>query len=473
MKVGPEYHPTLPDLEANWAPEAASIATECENECRYWWTLFSDPVLVDLVSTASQRNLDLKAAAMRICRSRFEQRIAVGNLFPQKQDAFARYTRFLYSYEAFPYDIIHLGGSVDDWQLGLNLDWEIDFWGRYRRAIELANAELAADCFKFGEIMLLLRAEVASSYIEYRTMEYKIRLAQSNVRLQKLTVDLIRDRFNKGMVDQLDLHQANALLATTQAIVPELQASKDRARNRLSLLLDLPREEIDKRLCCEQEIPLAPATIVVGVPGQLIQRRPDLRRAERELAAQSAKIGIAASELYPHIGISGNIGLRSVEITRLFTVPGQNGNIGPIFDWNILNYGRIKANVGAENALFNSLLFAYCQKARRAQEETENAISDFLNERQRYADLMWATSENQKAADLVMLQFERGLVDYERVYEIQQLLVLVQEEMAVSRGKVALFAVQIYKSLGGGFGPAVDEDINAELIPLPVPIDQP
>ena len=455
MRVGPEYVPVRPRIEAGWRECGDAVqAVPCAGLCA-WWNVFGDDALTEMVETAMRRNLDLRSAAERIRRSQFERRIAFGKLWPQSQSFDGQYERRVKSFEKYSVNISHLGGSYDDWYSGFNLSWELDFWGRYRRAVDAADAELAAECSRFDEVMLLLQAETASSYIDYRTSDYRAWLAKENAELQAATVTLIERRLAAGMSDELDLHQAKALLATTRADIPRLEALRADARNRLAMLLDLPRSAVDARLVRKPVIPSVPPEVLIGLPGELIMRRPDLRRAERLLAAQCEKIGIAEAELYPHIAITGRIGLQAEFLDDYFKSPAQQGSIGPSFHWNILNYGRIVSNMCAEDAEFRAMLYAYCQQTQRAQEEVQTSISDFVCEKTRRYELQAASGEFRRAAELVMLQFERGMVDYERVFDIQRALVVSEESLAASKGKVALNLVRLYKAMGGGFGNGV------------------
>lgn len=452
MRVGPDYRAPRPQTEADWRPRDSAVqSAACADLCA-WWNVFDDDVLTELVETAARRNLDLRSAAERIRRSQCERQIALGGLLPQSQSLDGHYERRVKSFEKYSINVSHLGGSYDDWYSAFNLSWELDFWGRLRRAVDAADAELEAECFRFDEIMLLLQAEVASGYIDYRTFDSRFRLANKNAGLQAATVALIERRLAAGMSDELDLHQAKALLANTCSEIPRFEALREDARNRLAMLLDLPWTAVDARLHPGLEVPCAPPQVLIGLPGELIARRPDLRRAERELAAQCEKIGIAEAELYPHIAITGTIGLQAEFVDDYFKSPAQQGSIGPSFRWNILNYGRIVDNMRAQDAEFRARLYAYCQQTQRAQEEVQTSLCDFACEKVRQRELQTASEEFRRATELVMLRFERGMVDYERVYDIQRALVVAEESLAESQGEVALNLVRLYKAFGGGFG---------------------
>ena len=391
-KVGPNYCPPGANVAETWIDTGDPRLRGGERDNVCWWTVFGDPTLDQLVAEASQQNLTLKMAGCRILEARAECGIAAGNLFPQLQNATAQYTRNAMSKNAYPFNVIPLPTYYyDNWAVGFNAAWELDFWGRFRRAVEAADARLNAQVEGYDNVLVLLQAEVAANYIQMRSYEERLELARRNVELQKETLRIVALREKQGLVTELDVQQATANLEATEALVPILLTGRRMAQNRLCVLMGEPPHELAQRIRSPGAIPLPPQEVVVGIPAELLCRRPDVRQAEREAAAQSARIGIAAAEFYPHIAITGSIGLQAEHLNQLFESSSLVGAIGPGISWNILNYGRIENNVRAEDARFQQAVLNYRDAVLRANEEVENGIVGFLNAQERVKSLEKST----------------------------------------------------------------------------------
>ena len=351
----------------------------------------------------------------------------------------------------------------DDWIVGFDASWELDVWGRLRRAVESADANVCAQIDNYDDVLVILQAEVAATYIQLRTVETRLALARENVTLQKNTLKIVDDRFNQGVVSELDVRQARSAVAATESLIPMLEESRRKLRNALCVLLGMPPHDLNLDRG-PRIIPQAPAEVVVGIPAELLRRRPDIRRAEQQAAAQCARIGIAVSELYPHFSISGNIALNAEYFSDLFRGDSLAGSIGPNFRWNILNYGRIRNNICVEDSRFRQLVLAYQQTVLQANQEVEDCIVAFLREKERVQFLAQSADETRKAVDLAILQYHEGIVDYQRVLDTERALVVQQEALAGSRGQVALNLVAVYKALGGGW------EMPAALPPVDLPL---
>jgi len=284
-----------------------------------------------------------------------------------------------------------------------------------------------------------------------RAFEERLELAQQNVDLQKETLRIVDLRCQKGAVSDLDLEQAKANLAITESLIPALETGHRRVRNRLCVLLGMPPRDLQDHVGGPGKVPVAPAEVVVGVPADLLNRRPDVLRAEREAAAQSARIGIATAEFYPHISITGTFNLEAEQFARLFDTASQAGHVGPSFRWSILNYGRIANNVRVQDALFQQALVNLQETVLRADEEVENGIIGFLKEQLRVKTLEESCRATARAARLAVRQYEEGIIDYQPVLDTQRMLVRQQDSLAESRGLVAINLVAVYKALAGGW----------------------
>ncbi len=320
-----------------------------------WWKVFNDPVLDDLICHACRQNLTLREAGFRVLQARAQLAIARDGLLPQSQTATGGFAWNALSIEnansqiQSPAGLIPLRQFFAQSDFGFNLNWELDLWGRIRRAIEANADELGASVADYDDVLVTLRGDVASNYVQLRTLQQRIEYARKNVALQGETVRAIEAGLKAGTRDELDLRQARAIQAQTEAQIPELEIGLRQTSNRLCILLGMPPAELRAKTEPAQ-IPTAPPEAVVGVPADLLRRRPDVRRAERLAAAQCARIGVAEADFYPRFAINGAIGYSAEEFSHLFRPTALDGEIGPSFQWDILNYGRIRNNVRLQDA---------------------------------------------------------------------------------------------------------------------------
>jgi len=451
FKMGPEYRPPPGPVADKWIDQQQPAVVAEPTDYSYWWAVFQDPVLNELVDIAYREHLSLKIACQRIAEARAQRGIAQGFLFPQQQQMFGQYSRNEISDEAYPFGQFPIRKHYDDWITGFDASWELDIWGRIRRGIEAANANLDAQVADYDDILVMVQAEVASAYLQLRTTEERLALAHENVALQQRTLQIVEDRFDQGFVSELDVHQAKSALASTRSLIPALEEGRRKAETGLCILLGLPPQRLELLANVPQRLPEVPPEVVVGIPAELLARRPDIRRAERQAAAQCALIGIATSELYPHIAITGNIALNAEHFSDLFTWQSIAGSVGPAFQWNILNYGRIQNNIRVQDARFCQLVLLYQNAVLQANKEVEDGIVSFLQQKVRVQLLTEGVQETEKAAELAQFQYDEGIADYQRVLDTQRVLVLQQDNLAASRGRVALSLVAVYKALGGGW----------------------
>ena len=353
FKVGPNYCRPPAPVAQHWI-DAADIHTVDDSgiQCR-WWTVFGDPRLNELIACAYRQNLTLREAGCRILQARATRNIAIGDIFPQNQIAQGGYSR-----NAAPVGPNVFPGTSrysDSWNFGWNLNWQLDFWGRFRRAIASADANLDASVANYDFVLVNLLGDVATNYVKIRTTQERIDLLRANVKLQRGVLDFIDTRLAAGYRQtKLDSAQARSLLRQDEAAIPNLEINKRQYEDALCILLGIPPIDLVPMLG-PGPIPTSPPEVALGIPADLLRRRPDVRQAERLAAAQAEQIGIAEADLYPAFSINGSLGYTAQDFPDLFRNTALNGNVGPSFQWNLLNYGRIVNNVRLQDAKFQEL----------------------------------------------------------------------------------------------------------------------
>lgn len=456
-KVGPEYEPPEVSVAENWAgTEDPRVRTESADHSS-WWDAFEDPTLTELIVLAHEQNLSLRVAGIRIMEARAELGRAEGNLYPQVQKGFGSYSRIDLSGEANPVPISGLplagdtDGTFDNFQLGVGAVWELDLWGRFRRGIDAADAMYVASVATYDDLLITLTAEVAISFVAVRTLEERLALARRNVEIQQSSLELAESRFQNGVTSELDVTQARALLGTTRALVPMLATSLRQARNGLAILLGRRSDQIAELLGGPGGIPTTPRSVAIGIPADLVRRRPDIRLAELQAIAQCAKIGIAKADLLPKFGLGGAFGVSAKDSGDLFGGDSETSFFGPFFTWDILNYGRIKNNVRAQDAKFQALLVNYQERVLRAQREVEDSLVGFLGSQEQVEFLSEAVTAAERSVELAMNQYRQGSAPYTRVLDTQQFLTRQQDLLTESRGGVCRNLIGLYRALGGGW----------------------
>jgi len=458
--VGPDFVKPDAPLEEVWTQqEDPRIKTDAA-DYREWWTVFNDPVLDTLIEKGYQQNLDLQVAGLRILEARAELGVAIGRQYPQTQDVTASAQAVGFSQNSA------LTGVLDNfsynYSLGLDAAWELDFWGRFRRGVESANASLYATYANYDDVLVSLIAEVASTYTQIRTFEQQLAFTRTNVKIQKKSFELAKARYEGGATSELDPTQAKALLKQTQASIPQFEAGLRQAKNALAILLGIPPIEIQNILGPPKPIPTAPPEIAVGIPADLLLRRPDIRRIELAAAAQSARIGVAKSDLFPRISMAGSfLFMTSDKGSREFNNDSSFGDlfssdsityfVGPQIQWPILNYGRIKNDVRAQDARFQQFLVEYRNTVLRAMQDVEDGMVGFLRAQEQQIFLTESVKSYQRAADLAQLQYIEGLSTYQRVIDAQRFLTEQQIQLASVKEGVVTNLIATYKALGGGW----------------------
>jgi NodT family efflux transporter outer membrane factor (OMF) lipoprotein len=474
LKVGPNYSQAPAPVSNEWIDyRAPATKPSNESEITHWWTVFNDPVLNSLLHDAYAQDLTLRVAGERIVQARAARDIAIGNLFPQTQQANGAYTLNKTS------SLTNVPTFGNQWfqnsNVGFNLGWEIDFWGRFRRALESANASLDSSVADYDNVMVLLLSEVATSYIDYRTFQQRLLLARQNSDIQRQAYELAQSNFHAGASTERDVQQARQIYQQTLSSIPQFELGVRQANDALCVLLGIPTTDLAYRLGETYEIPTAPPEIAIGIPADLLRRRPDVRQAERQAAAQSALIGVAEAELYPHFSINGSIGVNAEDIGKLFHTPQSlAGGFGPSFSWDILNYGRLENAVEEQKAVFRASVLAYQQSVLTANQQAEDAITSFAKSKEAETYLVESVNAAKRTVQITYDQYKNGVVDFTPVFLFESTLTQQQDQLAQTRGNIALSVVQLYVALGGGWQARLEpEGIVGPPVPAPTPQSNP
>ncbi len=454
FKVGPNYLKPPAPVAQDWIDANDIRVRKASDDLSHWWTVFNDPVLNGLVADAYRQNLTLRQAAFRVLQARAVLGVTVGGLFPQTFQATGDHTNNAISTEVANRGFVkqRFFGQYD---YGFNMSWELDFWGRLRRSIIAARDNLDASVENYDDVLVTMLGDVASDYAQIRILQAEIAYTQANVELQKSILTLVTARFNGGQVTALDVDQAQSILSQTVSQIPALQITLRQTNNALCVLLGIAPEDLVARIGTGA-IPVAPPEVAVGVPADLLRRRPDVRMAERLAAAQAEQIGMAEAEFYPHIYLNGTIDFSAEAFRNVFNQHALQATAGPTFQWNVLNFGRILNNVRAQDAYFQQLVALYQYSVVTAAQEAENGLISFLKSQEQTDDLTQAVSAAQSAVNIAIVQYRGGMVDFNRVATLAQNLVQYQNLLAQAKGTIATGLISTYRALGGGWDYRLD-----------------
>ena len=458
--VGPDYvEPEIVSPDA-WQNAAAEDVRADAPVIQHWWSAFNDAMLDTLIVKAQESNLDLNMAVSRIREARAYHQITGGDYWPQvglSGDAVRAQTPDLY----WP------GGDnpATNWEFGLGASWEIDVWGKNRRARESTEAALQSSIEDYRDVLVSLYAEVASTYIDVRSLQTRLDFAHSNVESQRETMDVVVAREDAGLVPMLDVSQARSNLANTEATIPQLEVGLESALNRLAILLGQAPGSLDEELNIHSGMPKPPTDLTMALPAELLRRRPDVRRSERDLAAQSARIGVATAELYPSFSLNGALALRAPQFGDLGESGAFGWSFGPEVKWNLFTGGKIRGQIKVEEARTEQLLAAYELTVLSALAEVENSLVALRQEEIRRNLLMTAAESAQQSVELVNTQYVSGLTDFQNYLDAQRVLFSQQDQLAKSRGLVLTNLINLNRALGGGWSlddPAPDLPVETQ-----------
>jgi len=472
MKVGPEYSKPPAPVSVDWIDKDDKRIRTDPEEHRKWWKNFNDENLDQLICFATKQNLKLKEAGYRVMASRSELGIAIGEIMPQQQSMQGGANQIGLSTAIANRQFIPQN-YYPQYNLGFSMLWEMDFWGRFRRAIESSSDQLDASIENYDEVMVSMLGEIGEHYVLYRYFERVVDLLKENIEYQKISLQIAKARFEGGLTSELDVDQAQSDLSDLQAKINMFIRFLRLENNALCTLLGISPEDLGKKLT-KKGIPIPPKDVAVGIPAQLITRRPDVRMAERQAAAQCAKIGVAMSELFPHLYINGSFGYNAMNNTALFTSPAFYGTAGPGFSWNIFNYGRLLNNVKMQDANFQVNVAKFQYSLVNAGKEVENAIVEYLKSGDAIKEMEISVTAIRKASEIVVVQYKAGTTDFNRVSLIQEKRISRDMDLALYQQTYARGMMNIYKSLGGGWqvrldGCEEDEQISGEPKNLPLP----
>ncbi len=487
FKVGPNYsQPPAPVAEGWIESKDPNVQNRYLHD---WWRVFNDPTLNALIDKAVDQNLNLRVAGTRVLQARAQQAITVGNFFPQTQQAIGQYSRVGLSENAFnnpsaftglsPVPVppgSPVGNFYPDMSAGFNLSWELDFWGRFRRAIESSNATMDSSVDNYDAVLVTLLADVATNYVQYRIAQQRIKIARANIQTQEKLVALLTQQEKVGTSTRLDVEQLLTLLEQTRSTIPFLQIAQGQANDTLCILLGIPPRDLEPELGPGLEldtvdfkaelVPTIPTWVAVGIPADLLRQRPDVRSAERQVAAQSAQIGVAEADLYPAIFINGTIGYDAQNISQMFESRSFMGTITPNFKWNILNYGRITNNVRLQQAKTQELIDTYQNQVLTAAQQVQTALRGFLRSRQQAEDLARSTKAAVSATRIQEKNFVDLKADVNRLFILENTQVQQQDNLVVAQGNIALNLINVYRSLGGGWEIRAEKDGCREVPPI-------
>lgn len=445
--VGPDYTPPATELSKSWHTPLKSGLTAEETgpaSLEKWWTNLNDPELSSLMTRAIAGNRDLRKARARVRQARASRGVTRAGLFPTL-DVSSSATRSRSSEETG-------GGTTSSFYVaGLDAGWELDLFGGVRRSVEAAEADLQASQEDLRDALVSLLAEVALNYVEVRKYQDLLTVAESNLATQQETFELTRWRQQAGLSDELAVQQARYNLERTRSQIPTLRTGLEEAKNNLAVLLGEQPGTLHGELEERKPVPVANPAVAAGVPADVLLQRPDVRRAERELAAQTARIGVATAELYPKFTLSGSIGLEAFSSSNLFSSGSRTAGGGAGVTWRIFDARAIRQNIEVQTALQEQALTGYETAVLNALKEVENALTTYAEEEQRRQALSEAVSAAQQAARQAGYKYQSGLADFDSVLEAQRSLLILQEELAQSNGAVLSNLIRLYKALGGGW----------------------
>jgi NodT family efflux transporter outer membrane factor (OMF) lipoprotein len=438
--IGPNFLAPDPQAPAGWHSElAAGLASATGAELADWWRNFNDPVLSSLITQAVAGNLDLQLAKARLHEARARLGIArAGELPTLTGTGSASRSR-------------SQGQTFNLFAAGFDAGWELDIFGGVRRAQEAAEADLTAAEEDRAAVLVSLLGEVATNYLEARTYQGRLRAATENIKLQEETLQLADWRNQAGLSDELAVQQARYNLAATRAQLPSLRTGLAASLNRLAVLTGVEPGRLHEVLQEPAPIPAPPLQVLVGVPAETLRQRPDLRKAEQQLAAATARVGVAMSDLYPKFRLGGSIGVESVDSADILSAYARGWKFGPSFSWPLFDGGQIRRNIEVQSTQQEQQLIHYRSVVLAALEEVENALTAYVEEQRRQAALAEAAQAAKAAAGLAVEKYRGGLEDFSTVLDAQRSQLSFEDQLAQSQGAVSTDLVRLYKALGGGW----------------------
>lgn len=482
-KVGPDYKAPQINLDDQWGENGREPTTQISttNPSKIssrpvplveWWTTFHDPQLDDLIQKAVAQNLNVQQAELRIREARSQRNIAQSGLWPTvtNNDAYAharlsKNSPFSSGGSSSSSGSSSGGGASGGssgggggspsefnlYQLGFDAIWELDVFGGQRRQIESAEASLNAATEDKRDVLLTLLGDVARNYIELRSYQLRLDIARKNLATQEKTLDITRQQNERGITNELDLNRITAQVNSTQSQIPPLESSVANSIHQLGILLNQRPTSLAETLSPTQKLPPVPEDVPIGLPSELLRRRPDIRRAERQLASATANIGVAVSDLYPKFSLTGAAGLQSGQLHNLPEWNSRYFLLYPSMSWTIFDAGSIAEKIHVQEARQQEALLNYRQTILQALREVEDGLVNYAKAQERTKSLRDAVAANERAVRIANDLYSQGLQDFVSVLDAERDLFQTEDDLAMSQGQVDTTLVALYKSLGGGW----------------------
>ncbi|HLH54444.1 MAG TPA: efflux transporter outer membrane subunit [Verrucomicrobiae bacterium] len=448
--VGPNYHPPQTAAPANWSEPLLGGTTNSNAQVVEWWKTFNDPELDSLIQRAVKANYDLRLALGRLHESRATRAGAVADFGPTIGTSVG-YTRERLSKNNQQFSFPGQKLDYDNFDTHFDATWEIDIFGGKRRTLEADTANLAASREDLRDVLMTVLGDVARNYMEVRGNQQRLVIARNNIKAQTESIELTQARFKAGLTSELDVKQAQALLATTEATVPTFETAMKQAIHALGVLLGEEPGALVAELYRDEPIPTTPPTVPVGLPSELLRRRPDVRRAERQLAAATAGIGVQTAELFPKLSLGGTAGLQSLSASDWFTGGSKYWSAGPTVTWRILDFARIRAQIKIATAQQEQAVATYEKTVLTSFQDVENALVAYTNEQTRWKALNDSVVANRRALEISNELYTTGNGDFLNVLDSERSLFGAEDQLVDSQRLVSENLVTLYKALGGGW----------------------
>jgi len=441
--VGPNFKPSQTSVPSTWI--GINGQKTGPTDLVHWWTQFNDPNLTSLIDRAVASNLDLKQAESRLRQARAARTVVSSGLWPTFDVTGS------YSHSQAPGSAKTSPTRSHLWHSGLDAVWELDIFGGTRRNVEAADADIQAAVEDQRDVLVILSGEVALNYVELRGFQQEIVIAQNNLKAQQHTAELTKQRFTSGLVSALDVANADAQVGATLSQIPAMETSAQQTIYTLSILLGQEPTALLEELSPISTIPVTPPALPAELPSDLLRRRPDIRRAEAQIHAATARIGVATADLFPKFNLTGSAGYQSNNLGSLVNPNNSFWAVGPSVDWQIFNAGSVSANIEVQKALTEQAKLTYEKAVLTAFQDVENALVAYSNEQQSNKALEETVAANRKAVDLSTQLYTQGQTEFLNVLDAQRRLYVSQDAFVQSTRNLSSDLVSLYKALGGGW----------------------
>lgn len=453
--IGPNYSTPGIELAGGWANQSQADTQSTADELAIWWKTIDDPQLLALIENALQNNLDLKSAKSAVKQARLERIVTKSSLYPTANASGSE--KKSGTKEDGSSSI-----ESDAYSAGFDASWEIDLFGGTRRSVEASKADYEASVEELRDVQISMLAEVASSYIDVRTYQQRLRVAKENIALQGEIQDLLEALSEAGSGDELAIAQSRYNLENSRSSVPDSETGLEEAMNSLAILTGKPAGSLHEQLKEEKALPHVSTQLAVGIPADLLKRRPDIRKAERELAAQTARVGEAEAALYPKLSLAGSIGIEAISADKLISSPTQLWSLGPTLSWPLFRAGSLRNQVKIENEQMEQAYISYQAAVLAATKEVENALVAYVNEQQKLEHLREGAKSARLAKELAEQKYTTGMTDFNDVLDAQRALIDFEDSVSQSKGAVISDLIHLYKVLGGGWSPMGDAEAEGK-----------